>query len=104
MSAKVERRSVPENPHYAAVRKSELDALEAENAALLKDDALLALKLAIDDTRIVAERLEAENAALLADAERYRWLRAHRHNLQMAFNYGGNEELDAAIDAAKDQR
>ena len=38
--------------------------LRAENAALLKDDALLALKLAIDDTRIVAERLEAERDAL----------------------------------------
>ena len=64
-----------------------------------------------------AERLSAENAALRADAERYRWLRPKWRNETAYDRYEGArwwcafyetsglaKDLDAAIDAAKEQR
>ena len=78
----IERRCVPENKHWAAVRKTDLDALEME----------------ID--------------ALRADAERYRWLRdksayvgVNPHARPCLWVLRGIYEIqgkgfDAAIDAA----
>ena len=46
--------------------------------------------------------LQAECARLREDAERYRWLRSMRGaSIDEVYKYGGNEELDAAIDAAR---
>ena len=48
--------------------------------------------------------LERELAAALADAERYRWLRSHRGpEIDPVYEYGNNDALDAAIDAARKQ-
>lgn len=44
---------------------------------------------------------ETEIARLREDAERYRWLRSYRGtSIDDVYMHGGNEELDAAIDAA----
>ena len=45
---------------------------------------------------------ETEIARLREDAERYRWLRSYRGtSIDDVYMHGGNEELDAAIDAAR---
>ena len=44
---------------------------------------------------------ETEIARLREDAERYLWLRSYRGtSIDDVYMHGGNEELDAAIDAA----
>ena len=45
---------------------------------------------------------DEEIARLREDAERYRWLRSYRgSSIDIVYNYGGNEELDGVIDAAR---
>jgi len=45
---------------------------------------------------------DAEIARLREDALRYRWLRSYRgSSIDSVYNYGGNEELDGVIDAAR---
>jgi len=73
----------------------EIERLRAERDALLKDDALLALKLAVDDTRLRAEKAESERDAL---REYYEAVQTHPVN----YSAGNIERVMAAIKAIKD--
>jgi hypothetical protein len=58
------------------------------------------------EKQLAARRLDdAEIERLREDAERYRWLRSYRgSSIDSVYNYGGNEELDGVIDAARKKK
>lgn len=100
--------------HDEAVER--IEALEAENAALKQEAERSTRRLvelsapgsigafaSRDHWKERAEKAEAENAALRADAERYRWLCLRSGGVFIQAN-SGKEELDAAIDAAREGR
>ena len=76
-----------------------------ENAIATVDDFVEVKEYAVA-LRAAAEsiiaRKDAEIARLREDAARYRWLRSYRgSSIDSVYNYGGNEELDGVIDAAR---
>lgn len=68
----------------------------------LHDKSDIAAELAWRDQQIATLRAELDE--LRADAERYRWLRDDNAYFPEEYAIRGGEELDAAIDAARQEK